>query len=103
MSAERQPHPDLEALRRTEPVHEAPRRPWLPRITALVLVLGLLGAAYAVLQPVLFPPKQVRVSAVRTVTTPGSVRTATAPSIAAPKAEACSAPDTAISRPVTSV
>lgn len=64
----RSAHPDLEALRRTESAATAPRRPWLPRLTALVLVLGLLGAAYAVLQPVLFPPQAVRVSAVRAVT-----------------------------------
>ncbi|MDJ0521033.1 MAG: efflux RND transporter periplasmic adaptor subunit [Planctomycetota bacterium] len=67
-------HPDLEALRRSEPVAEAPRKPWLPRLTAIVLVLGLLGALYAVLRPVFFPPREVRITSVRSVEGgPGSI------------------------------
>jgi multidrug efflux pump subunit AcrA (membrane-fusion protein) len=70
-------HPDLEVLRRTASAPQAPRRPWLPRLTALVIVLGILGAAYAVLQPVLFPPREVRVSSVRAVASgEGTVRAA---------------------------
>ena len=67
-------HPDLEALRRTEttaPVRV--RRPWLPRVTITVLVLGGLAAAYAVLQPVLFPPRHVTLLSVRpTTSAPGT-------------------------------
>jgi len=69
-------HPDLEALRRSEPVGTPPRRPWLPRLTVAALVVGLLGAAYAVLAPLFFPPREVRVSPVRAVTGgDGAVRT----------------------------
>ncbi len=79
MSTENQTsaHPDLEALRRTEPAAgDTPRRPWLPRLTVLVLVLGLLGAAYAVLHPVLFPPRVVAVSSVRPISSKDGARRA---------------------------
>ncbi len=70
MSADKHtsPHPDLEALRRTEPAYVAARRPWLPRLTMVAILLGLLGAAYAVLRPVLFPPRIVAISPIRAVT-----------------------------------
>ncbi|MHC5010528.1 MAG: efflux RND transporter periplasmic adaptor subunit [Planctomycetota bacterium] len=60
-------HPDLEALRRAEPVTAPParRRGWLPRLTIVLVVLGLLGVLYALLQPILFPPKIVRMTPVR--------------------------------------
>ena len=60
-------HPDLEALRRTEPAAPAPkaRRPLLPRLTIAVLVLGGLAAVYAVLHPIFFPPREVTLATVR--------------------------------------
>ena len=67
MSAERHdPHSELEALRRTAPPPPA-RRPWLGRATGILLVVGLLAAAYAALKPVLFPPRIVTLGVVRPV------------------------------------
>ena len=60
-------HADLEALRRTEPAALPTRRRTGPRIVATLIVLGLLGAAYAVLQPVIFPPRAVRIASVQPV------------------------------------
>jgi multidrug efflux pump subunit AcrA (membrane-fusion protein) len=58
-------HPDLEALRRTEsaPAPRARRR-WLPRLTAALLVVGVLAAAWVFAEPFLFPPRTVRMSPV---------------------------------------
>ncbi len=59
-------HPDLDALRPSAAVTAPPpRRPWLPRLTITVVVLGALGAAYAVLRPLLFPPRAVTLALVR--------------------------------------
>ncbi len=60
-------HPDLEALRRSEPAAPPPRRRLGARVVAVLLTLGLLGAAYAVLQPLFFPPTPVRMAGVRPV------------------------------------
>ena len=79
MNIERAPaqHPDLEALRRSDPdAARPPRRPWLPRVTLYVLVLGLLGAAYAVLRPVFFPPRVVTLAGVRVADTAPGQRSA---------------------------
>ncbi|MDF1699633.1 MAG: efflux RND transporter periplasmic adaptor subunit [Planctomycetota bacterium] len=68
MSTEaRSAHPDLEALRRKEPVAPTPGRRWLPRLVTFAIVVALLGAAFAVLQPLLFPARTVRVVGVRPV------------------------------------
>ncbi|MFM8387016.1 MAG: efflux RND transporter periplasmic adaptor subunit [Planctomycetia bacterium] len=69
----------LHVLQRTTPGH-GPGRPWLPRV---VLGLVALGGAVAlwlgVLQPLLFPPREVRVMRVREVAGPsGAVRRALA-------------------------
>jgi multidrug efflux pump subunit AcrA (membrane-fusion protein) len=60
-------HPDLDALRRSEPAPERPRRPWLPRLTVAVLVLGAVAAVFAVLKPVLMPARDVTLRAVQVV------------------------------------
>ncbi len=60
--------PNLEALRKTEAqAPRAPRKPVLPRLMIAVLVLGALAVLYAVLEPVLFPPRTVQLSSVRVV------------------------------------
>lgn len=68
MSTEiRDRHADLEALRRTAPDPLPARRRLKPRIVGVLIVLGLLGAAYAVLEPVFFPPRAVRLVQVEPV------------------------------------
>lgn len=57
-------HSDLEALRRTEPTPRPPGRRVGTRVVMALLILGLIATAYAVLQPILFPPRAVRVAAV---------------------------------------
>jgi multidrug efflux pump subunit AcrA (membrane-fusion protein) len=66
--ARRESGADLEVLRRREaPPPARPKRPLLPRLTGLLLLLGLLGLGYAFLEPILFPPQEVRISEVRPV------------------------------------
>ncbi len=66
-------HHDLEALRRSEPApRERPKRNWFAGVTLCVLVIGGLAAIYAVLRPVLFPPREVTLKAVRTVLSDGN-------------------------------
>lgn len=70
-------HHDLDALRRTEPeARVRSRRPWLPRITIALLIVGGLAALYAVLRPVFFPPREVTLRSVRTITGEGAARPA---------------------------
>ena len=59
-------HSHLEALRRSEPAPPVgPRRPLLPRLTLLVLVVGLAAVVFTVLKPLFFPPREVRLTGVR--------------------------------------
>ena len=65
MSAEtRDVHADLEALRRSEAAPLPTRRRIMPRVVGVLIVVGLLAAAYAVLEPVFFPPRPVRLAPV---------------------------------------
>lgn len=75
-------HADLEALRRSEPAALPARRRVLPKLVTIVIVLGLLGAAYAVLEPLFFPPRAVRLAAVEPLAA-GDSRTPRASSVQA--------------------
>ncbi len=55
-------HVDLGALQRSASTPPAKRRRGMSGLMVWLLVLGLLGAAYVVLRPLLFPPKDVRVT-----------------------------------------
>lgn len=57
-------HPDLEALRRSEPTPPPRGRGRGARLAVIALVLGVLVTAFAVLRPVLFPAPLVRTVAV---------------------------------------
>lgn len=61
------PGPDLEVLRRAEGPAPVPggRSPWLARLTLWIVAVGLLGLGYALLEPILFPPRPVTLAAVR--------------------------------------
>ena len=60
------PHADLEALRRSTPVRRT-RGPWASRLMLVLLLAGLLGVAYAVLQPLLNPARVVEVTSPQAV------------------------------------
>jgi multidrug efflux pump subunit AcrA (membrane-fusion protein) len=59
-------HADLEALRRSTPVRRT-RGPWVARAVFLLLIAGLVGVAYAVLQPLINPARRVKVTSPQAV------------------------------------
>jgi multidrug resistance efflux pump len=70
--AERAALADLDVLQRRGPAPVRARRPWFPRVVVLLLVLGGLAAIYgAFLDPLLFPPREVRLAPVRAAETAG--------------------------------
>ncbi len=64
--ADSMPHTDLEALRRSTPVRRT-RGPWVSRLMFFVLIAGLLGVAYAVLQPMINPARRVKTTSPQAV------------------------------------
>ena len=57
---------DLDVLQRRGPAPARAKRPWFPRVVVMLLVLGGLAAVYgAFLDPLLFPPREVRLAPVR--------------------------------------
>ena len=64
--ADSMPHADLEALRRSTPVRRT-RGPWVARLVFFLLIAGLIGVAYAVLQPLINPARRVKTTSPQAV------------------------------------